>query len=153
MTHPPLGLTCPVVRKCEKSWCSAVEYIEQLNGVVIVEQNDAGKRTRVATENEEERGIECGEGMPCNSVSLGRNGGVLRTRDILPWWSGGIELGREGEVEEIVVPRSGSVSIRVVRVCFTAEHEKGIVDDSDGLSPSEKLAMSEKATERQTVQD
>lgn len=65
----------------------------------------------------------------------------MRTRDILPRWSGGIEWRGEGEEEEIVVPRSGSVPIRVVRVCFTAEHEKGIVDESGGLSPSEELTM------------
>jgi len=116
-------------------------YVKQLSGVAIVEQDDAGKGTRVATENEAVGGVDCGEGMPGKGVSLGRNGGVLRARDILPWWSRGIEWGGEGEEEEIVVPRSGSVPIRVVRVCFTAEHEKDIVDDSDCLAPSEELAM------------
>lgn len=140
MTHPPLGFTCPVVGKGEKSRCSEVEYVEQLSGVANVKNDDVGKRTRVATENETEGGVECGEGMPGNCVSLGC-GSVLRTRDILPWWSSGIEWGGEGEEEEIVVPRGGSVPIRVVRVCFTAEHEKGIVDYSDGLSPSEQLTI------------
>lgn len=86
--------------------------------------------------------------MPCNGTSLGCNGGALRARNILPWGSRGIELGGEGEREEIVVPRSGRVPIRVVRVCFTAEHEKDVVDDSDCLSPSERVD-NENATERQ----
>lgn len=111
-------------------------YVEQLSGVVIVEQDNTGKGTRVATENEEEGGVECGEGVPGEGASLGRNGGVLRTGNILPWRSRGIEWGGEGEEEEIVVPRSRGVPIRVVRVSFTAEHEKGVVDDSDCLSPS-----------------
>lgn len=51
VTHPPLGFPCPVVGKREKSWCGDVE---QLSGVAIVELDDAGKGTRVATENEGE---------------------------------------------------------------------------------------------------
>jgi hypothetical protein len=116
-------------------------YVEQLSGVAIVEQDDTGKRTRAATENEEEGGVECGEGMPGNAVSLGWHGDVLRARNILPRRSRGIEWGGEGEEEEIVVPRSGSVSIRVVRVCFTTKDEKGVVDESDGLSPSKELII------------
>ena len=71
VAHAPLGFTCPVVRKREKSWCSAVLYVEHLSGVAIVEQDDAGKGTRVATENEEVGGVECGEGMPGKGAPLG----------------------------------------------------------------------------------
>jgi hypothetical protein len=74
--------------------------------------------------------------MPGEGISLGGNGGVLRARDILPWWSGGIEGGGEGEEEEVIIPRSGTVPVRVVRVCFTAVHEKGVVNDNYGLPPS-----------------
>jgi hypothetical protein len=54
VTHPPLRFTCPIVGKREKSWCGEVVYVEQLGRVAIVERDDAGKGTRVATENEEE---------------------------------------------------------------------------------------------------
>lgn len=136
MTHPPLWFTCPTVGKGEKSWRGAVNYVEQLSRVITVEQDNAGERARAAAENEEKGGVECGEGMPCEGKSLGRNGGVLSARDILPWRSGGIKGGGEGEVEEVIVPRSGIVPVRVVGVCFTAVDEKGVVDESNGLPPS-----------------
>ena len=71
MAHAPLGFTCPVCGKREKSWCGELVYVEQLSGVAIVEQDDAGKGTRVATKNEEEGGVECGEGMPGKGAALG----------------------------------------------------------------------------------
>lgn len=108
---------------------------EKLSGIIVVGENDVGKRARVATEDEGKCGVECGEGMPCERSSLGR-GRVLGPRDILPWRRGGIEGGGEGEGEEVVIPRSGSVPVRVVRVRFAAVDEKGVVDDCDGLAPS-----------------
>jgi hypothetical protein len=41
-----------------------------------------------------------------------------------------------GEGEEVVIPRSGIVPFSVVWVRFAAVHEKGVVDDNDGLAPS-----------------
>ena len=73
--------------------------------------------------------------MPGKGGSLGGRG-VLRPGDILPWRSRGIKRGGEGEGEEVVIPRSGSVPVRVVRIRFTAIDEKGVVNDSDGLPPS-----------------
>jgi hypothetical protein len=92
--------------------------VEQLSGVIVVEQDDAGKRARAAADDETKVGVECREGMPGEGSSLGGNGGALRARDILPWWGGGTE-GGGGEEEEDIIPRSGTAPIRVVRVCFT----------------------------------
>ena len=44
--------------------------------------------------------------------------------------------GGEGEEEEVASPRSGIVPVSVVWVHFAAVHEKGVVDDNDGLAPS-----------------
>jgi hypothetical protein len=106
-----------------------------LSRVGIVKQDDTGKRARVTAEDEAKGRVECGEGMPGEGSSLGGRG-VLRPREILPWRSGGIEGGREGEEEEVVIPRSGIVPVSIVRIRFTAIDEKGVVNDSDGLPPS-----------------
>ena len=135
MTHPPLGLTCPVGGKGNKRWCGWVMHVEQLSRIIAVEEDDAGERARVTTEDEAEGRVERGKCMPGESNSL-RRGAILRARDILPWRRGGIEGGGEGEGEEVVSPRSGIVPVRVVWVRFAAVDEKGVVDDSDGLAPS-----------------
>jgi hypothetical protein len=67
-----------MVGEGEKSWCGVVMNVEKLSGVIVVKQDDAGKRARTAAEDEAKGGVECGEGMPGEGSSLGGNGGILR---------------------------------------------------------------------------
>jgi hypothetical protein len=73
-----------------------VGYVEKLGRVTIVEEDDGGKWACAAAEDEEEGGVERGEGVPCEGGALGRDRGILRAGDILPWRVGGIEGGGEG---------------------------------------------------------
>jgi hypothetical protein len=70
VTHPLLGLTCPVGGKGNKPWCGWVMHVEQLSGIIVVEEDDAGERTRVTTEDEAEGGVEHGKCMPGEGSSL-----------------------------------------------------------------------------------
>jgi hypothetical protein len=45
-------------------------HVEQLSGIIVVEEDDAGERTRVTTEDEAEGGVEHGKCMPGEGSSL-----------------------------------------------------------------------------------
>jgi hypothetical protein len=134
-----LGLACPTGGGRKKLGRVADSYVEEFDRIAIVEEDYAGKRASVAAEDEKEGVVERGEGVPCEGGALGRDGGVLRAGDILPWGVGGIEGGGEGEEEEVIVPRRGVVPISVVLVRFATIDEKCVVDDGDCLCPSEKM--------------
>jgi len=91
-----LGFAGPTTGEGKKRGRVAVGYVEQLGRVAIVEEDDAGKWACAAAEDEEEGGVERGEGVPCEGGALRRDRRVLRAGDILPWRVGGIKGGGEG---------------------------------------------------------
>ena len=96
MAHSALGFVSPTVWEGKKCGRVAVGYIEKLSRVAIVEENDTGERACAPAEYEEEGGVERGEGVPCEGGGLGRDRGVLRAGEILPWRVGGIKRCGEG---------------------------------------------------------
>jgi hypothetical protein len=58
VAHSALGFTCPIIGEGKKRGRVAVGYVEKLSRVVIVEEDDAGKGACIATEDEEEGGVE-----------------------------------------------------------------------------------------------
>lgn len=92
VAHPPLRFACPTLGEGYKYRLHVVQHVEQLCRVVIVESDDR-EWAGTAAKDECVGGVERGEGMPGECRALGGDGGILGTRNILPWWGRRVEGG------------------------------------------------------------
>jgi len=85
VAHPSLRFAYPALGEGDKDGLHVVQQVEQLGRVVVVEKGDPREWAGAAAKDECIGSIERGESMPGERRTMGGDGGILGTRDILPW--------------------------------------------------------------------